>query len=1038
MQQLSQLGTLPLVGRDEELAALRATMDALPQGAAAAAAWLVSGTAGVGKTRLTLAAADEARRRGWLVASGRAFRVESGVPYALFADALLPLVRQLDEQALVLLTRGVGELAHLFPWLAQATEVPVQERAADFRARLHWHFTQFLRALAAKQPLLLVLEDLQWADTSSLELLHFVARHTADAPVFLLGTFNPEHAAAVPGLRALEQEVRGLPAGRELKLDPLAPDAVEELICRTFGADIQLTRPFAGLLFGWTRGNPFFIEETLKLLVSAGDLRLEDGRWTGWQVDALRLPPSVRDVVVTRLESLGAPARDTADLAAAIGARFTFGTLLAVSRVDADSLLTALDELCREHILHEYDDAEDVVYDFVHPLIRETLYTSLSRARVRVLHARIAAALEDRYGADALNHADELAYHFAHAVSDDARQRAVLYLTEAGRRALAKYANREAADYLAAALTRVDESDDQAFEEVAEPLARARQRMGDYADALALWRRVRDLAHGRGELVRAATVSHRMGLACYWGGELVQALGHFDLGLAELGDADDELVVRLLTAEAVCLHDLGRPAEALAAAERALQSASALAPASQARVHRTLLQLHLWAGHAELARHHGGRALELAALSGDRPLAFIAHWSMGVLEAFSGNAAGVEHNLAACNALAEELRAPVLRVWAAELALEFASARGEWDAALRLGEEAIRTARALQQRTLLPRLLVWTALIYAGRGDTARGAAYVEEAWQLADADGAGVGDGGASIHAVLAAYIGRTSIHFARGDYAAAIRTGEEGVALADRTGYVLWAVHRLLPLVAESYLWLRDLDGARRTGERLRRDALQLGHRLALGWANACDACVVWLGGDSHGGAVLMRRAADELESLPFLADATRLRRQLAGRLAEIGDRDGALAELRIVHDRLLRLGAEPELRKARLQFREVGARPPARGAARGPDGLHRQSGVQGTHGATRGVNGAGATITARELAITELVSQRKSSKAIARELNISVRTVDAHLTNIYRKLDISSRAELVDLFRSGSLHAPGVAPAAPAALAAAPRRR
>jgi DNA-binding CsgD family transcriptional regulator len=460
--------------------------------------------------------------------------------------------------------------------------------------------------------------------------------------------------------------------------------------------------------------------------------------------------------------------------------------------------------------------------------------------------------------------------------------------------------------------------------------------------------------------------------------------------------------VRLLTARAVCLQELGRPEEGLEAARTALAAAGPLAePAILARVHRTFLQLHLWMGDAALARHHGALALDLARQSGDRPLAFMAHWAMGVLHAFSGNAAEVELHLGECRALAEELRAPVLHVWAAELALEFAGARGEWDAAVQIGEEAIRMARALQQRMLLPRLLVWTALIHLNRGEVDRGAKYVDEAWQLAGAgsDEAAIGATYAgSIHALLPACIGRTALAMTRGDYAAAVRLGQQGVAIADRAGYLLWAVHRLLPMIAESHLWLRDLEGARTTGERLRRDAARLGHRLGVAWAEACEACVVWLGGDSAGGAVLLRSAAERLESMPFALDAARVRRQLAGRLAEIGDRDAALAELRIVHDRLLRLGAQQELQKARHQFREMGARPPVRAAAAEAGGR--------------------ADVSARELDVARLVARHRSSKAVARELRISVRTVDAHLANIYRKLKIGSRAELTELVRSGEL--------------------
>ncbi len=139
-------------------------------------------------------------------------------------------------------------------------------------------------------------------------------------------------------------------------------------------------------------------------------------------------------------------------------------------------------------------------------------------------------------------------------------------------------------------------------------------------------------------------------------------------------------------------------------------------------------------------------------------------------------------------------------------------------------------------------------------------------------------------------------------------------------------------------------------------------------------------------------MRHAAEALERIPMVPEAARIRRQLAGRLAELGDREGSLRELRTVHDTFSRLGAELELEKARIQFREVGQRPPPRKSGDGVAGL-----------------------TGRELEIARLVAHRKSNKAIGKALHISPRTASTHLSNIFQKLDVSSRGELADMIRA-----------------------
>jgi DNA-binding CsgD family transcriptional regulator len=199
---------------------------------------------------------------------------------------------------------------------------------------------------------------------------------------------------------------------------------------------------------------------------------------------------------------------------------------------------------------------------------------------------------------------------------------------------------------------------------------------------------------------------------------------------------------------------------------------------------------------------------------------------------------------------------------------------------------------------------------------------------------------------------------------------------------------MHHLIPLLGESYLLSRDLDGAKRLASRLRRDATRMDHFIGLAWADACDALVTWLSGDVEEGTDKLRDAADRLEAIPMSYDAARVRRQYAGRLAELGRTDEALTELRRAHAVFRDLGAEPELEKSRGMFKELETRPPPKTISRGLGGL-----------------------TGREFDIARLVA---SNKAIGKELGISPRTVTTHLTNIYKKLEVDSRGGLVDLVR------------------------
>jgi DNA-binding CsgD family transcriptional regulator len=985
-----QLAQPPLIGRDVDMAALLAPLDAAAAGHGSTI--VLYGEGGVGKTRLAEAVVDEARRRGFRVAAGRAFPFESGVPYALFSDAFLPVIRELDAGALATLTRGAeAELSVVLPGVGAGAVRPQSDDPAELRGRLLWTVAEFVSRLAARQPLLLLLDDLHWADLSSLELLHFLARQATHARVLILGTYNESERGQRPELREMEQSLLGMGLARVHRVRPLTRDETDELVRRAFGVHDAVTRDFSAMLFGWTRGNVFFVRETLQSLVESGRLRRrEDGRWLGWDFAELELPGTVREAIVGRLGRLSAEARVVADIGAVIGTRFDHELLRSAASLADSALLSGIDELRHLHIIQESTTSGELRYDFAHPMLRQAIYSELGVARSRLLHGTIAQAMERRYGSAAAAHADELAFHFARAETGSLAARTLQYLHVAGRNALARFADREAIEYLRVARDRWNPDADTSLADVVSSLARAHQRLGEYDHAIALLHEL--LPDAAANDPRAAAALHRrLGQAFYWSGRYADALLHYQTGIALLshdGASSHEAVLRL--AAGVCLQELGRAVEA----KTEIETARAIAEAEHdvallARTHRALLLLHIWTGPPDEARAQGAKAVELARAAGDDYTEFFSEWGLAVLEGLTGHTSRMATHLAATEQIAERLRSPLLSLWTAELSIELNAAVGDWDRGIEIGERAIRLARSLNQRTLLPRLLVWTALIYLGRADLERARAYIDEAWDISHADRAD--DGPVDVHSVVPAHIGRAAYHLFSRDFAESIRIGERGLAIADRTGYAFWAMHRLLPILAEAHCHLWDVEGALAVEARIRRDAERLGHLVGLAWADTCRALVVWLQGDPAGASKLIREAAESLESIPMLPDAARLRRQLAGRLAETGDREGALQELKKVHEMFVRLGAESELSKARGMFREIGAKPPSLNVAAGAEGL-----------------------TGRELEIARMVAARKSNKAIGKALDISPRTVSTHLSNIFRKLDVSTRGELTDYVR------------------------
>jgi len=656
------------------------------------------------------------------------------------------------------------------------------------------------------------------------------------------------------------------------------------------------------------------------------------------QLPLVRRADSVgyREDVLVRAAQLSGTARELAELAAVIGTRTSYELLDQVGGLDRGQLEDALEELQRHQILVEDEVDQVVVYDFSHPLIRETIKSELSLARRRTLHGHVAESLENLYAHVVGAHAAELVYHFLRAHRDTAGERAVRYLALAGKDALSRHANHEAAKHLREALGRIEVIGDGAGREyidqnvnvrdVVTGLAKAETRLGNYEASIELWRRELEAARAVDDQHRVARVHRELGLTLFWGARLEEAQEEFQEGVKAARTSGNDLTIAYINlAASLCYQQTGQIPEARNAIEEALELAKKHNNVPLlARVHTSLARLHLWQGEHDLVRPNSETAIELATECDDPGVVFWGHWAIGVMEGMRGNLSEIPRRLRKMSRIVEALNSPILRLWSAELSIEHAYCYGDWDTGIELGESAVDLARSLHQNTLLPRLLVWLSLIYIGRGDFERVKELTDEAWEVS---GAGrTNEKFVDVHTVVPAHIGRAAYHLAMNEWDETIRIGERGLAIANRSGYGMWSIHRLLPMVGEAHFHCRNLEPAKRIAARIRHLSEPLGHRLGLAWADGLDAITVWLEGDIVRGADLLRQASDALDAIPMRLDAARLRRQLAGRLADLDDREGALGELRAVHATFEWLGCARELENTRGQVAELGAEPPA----------------------------------------------------------------------------------------------------------------
>jgi DNA-binding CsgD family transcriptional regulator len=987
------LKALPLVGRTSELSLLGDWISDVAS--SRGGVHMIAGPSGIGKTRLAKAMAERAERDRWTVAIGRVYSVESGVAYAVWSDALTHLLASLDPSTRNVLTRGGDWLGTICPAFARDSATEDVDAQRDGKARLLWNCSQFLARVAEKQPLLLVFENLHVADSASMELLHFVARQIGRARIAIIATYTETELERNAALQETEQSLLALGAAKLLRLGALSQEAVEQLVCEAFAVDHPSARQLARRLYSWTRGHPFFVEETLKALVDSGRLYERGGTWLGWEVEELDLPRSVRSAVSKRLEQLSADARSVAGVAAVIGARLRFGILQAVCGLSRDSVLAAIDELNRAGVIVESSRSEEGDYEFAHPMLQDVIYTSLGVARTRLLHASVARTLETAFGEGALAHADVLAFHFSRAEPESETGKAALYLAAAGRDALARHADRVAADYLSAALGRHADQVDPDM--LVDDLAQARQRLGDYDGAMGLWQRARTDAQNVGNHVRCARVERRMGLACYWSGRFEEALAHFDAAESSAAlAADDGMRAQIQVNRGTCWQSLGRVHDAGRDLSGAREIAERLGDrALLARAHRGLLFLHTFLGPPETARAHGERAMTLGQEIGDKTVEWSAHYGLATLGGLTGDSSALLSHVHSAERLAEELQSPLLRIYTDEISIEYAFGSGAWDAGIALAERTIATARALNQKTLLPRVLVWATHFYTARGEYERAKQYLDEAWELGVARGARGRP--IEVHSQVPVYAGLANYYLAVGEYARAVDIGEQGIAIADRSGYVVWAIHRLIPVTAEAAFWKRDMDRAAALRNRMKEECERMGHRLGLVWVAAGDGIIARLREDYAASAELLRAAIEGLEAIPWVFDAARLRRWLADVLIRVGDQQGGVRELRRSYDVLASLGARIEMERARGMMKDLGVRPPSRDNANGK---------------------RVATLTARESDIAKLVAARKSNKEIAAQLGIAARTVTTHVANIFTKLGVTSRGELADRVREGTV--------------------
>ena len=701
------------VGREAEMGALRDAADEALGGRGQLV--LLAGEPGIGKTRTSEELATYARVRGAKVHWGRCHEGEGAPPYWPWVQAIRSYVREADPVALAWeMGAGAAEIARVVPELAERLgEVTVGDGAEDEQARFRLFdaIASFLSNASGSRPLVLVLDDLHWADEPSLLLLEFIARGLGDASLLLIGTYRDVELGRHHPLSRVLAELSRVERTRRVVLRGLSEPDIARYVEISAGSE---PRPeLVSAVHAQTEGNAFFVGELVRLLVSEG--ALSDGGGAD-----LAIPQGVRDVVGRRLDQLSPPANEALRVAAAIGRDFEEAVLADVTETDRGELRGALEEAVAAQLLLERAEGR---FRFAHALVRETLYEELSATKRPDLHSRIAAAMEARYGAEegrVERRLAELAHHYLEAAAAGDPDKAVEYAKRAGERALSQLGYEEAAEHFERALEVLDlcrESEPERRCRLLLALGEAQTKGGHFDVARPTFERAAAEAHRLASPALLAKAA--LGVAS------TTEVGAFDPAIAQLLESardavgpDDSTTLALLTSWLALEHYWRDPQgrsrqlheEAIAMARRI---------GDDATLASTLMRANFIDISPEAARRgveENTEVLELARRVGDRELEMRSHVLMMRDHLQLGDMPSVDRELAAFVGLAEELGQPQ-HLWRVKLLRAMrALIEGRLDEAERLAGEAREGGEAAGEPAALQFFSIQASVIYRLQG----------------------------------------------------------------------------------------------------------------------------------------------------------------------------------------------------------------------------------------------------------------------------------------------------------------------------------
>jgi class 3 adenylate cyclase/tetratricopeptide (TPR) repeat protein len=524
------------VGREKERAELRRLLDRASGGRGTLV--MMAGEPGVGKTRITEELTTEAYRHGLLTLVGHCYEMEGAPPYIPFVENIESAARIVKAETLRnALGDAAPEAAKLLPQLRQRfPEIPQPQQLPPEQERrfLLNSLRDFFERLALDRAILMVIEDLHWADDSTLLLIDHIAQRIHEMPVLIVATYRHTELDIAPSLAKTLEELNRRRLIQELTLKLLSRTDVSNMLQSKI--EEQAPERLTELIYQETEGNPFFVEEILKHLSEEGKVFDDEGRLRSEiKISEHEVPKGIRSVIGRRLDRVSEECRHVLSAAAIIGRAFDFELLEELVDLDEDAVFNAIDSAERTQLIVAEPKNGNINFKFYHELIRQTLITDLSSMRRQRIHLRVGEAMENLYADSIEEHIPAVAHHFFQAGNAADPGKTLHYLTLAGDRALTASAFEDALRLFDNVLTLIPKHDKQTRADLLHKRGLVLRSIGRREEAIADWREALDIHEESGNIEAIGQICEVLSFTYFEDFRLAEASEAVERGLAALG-----------------------------------------------------------------------------------------------------------------------------------------------------------------------------------------------------------------------------------------------------------------------------------------------------------------------------------------------------------------------------------------------------------------------------------------------------------------------------------------------------------------------